>query len=292
METAITMDTTSTSTAPATSALFCSPTADVEFISSSNTLFKLHSTHLTPQTSAGLAQLATGCLDISDPVRLTESSEVLEILFQFIEPPSSDPSGIRGAGLLEEVDPTLFFSVAEAAEKYGVSSTVSECHARMKTLLLDYPLEILDHSTLHAHAHLADKAAYQALSTPLSSAALKLTAPGLLARYVVYYSSWLDVTHTITSFFYSNTRPPCTRSASLYHALSELLHGETPRVVGDVAYVARSVSLAMDLMHVECLDDYHAGCPCRIDCVQLDERVRREVAGMGRFSEARVEGSR
>ncbi|KAF9477410.1 hypothetical protein BDN70DRAFT_922640 [Pholiota conissans] len=257
MDATTTTDTMSTSSTPTTSALFCSPSADIEFISSSNNLFKLHSTYLTPQTSAGLAQLATGSLDISDPVRLTESSEVLELLFQFIEPPASDPNGVRSAAFLEEVDPTLFFSVAEAAEKYGVSSAVSACHARMETLLSDYPLEILNHSTLHAHPTLADKAAYEALSTPLSSAALKLTAPGLLAHYVTYYATWLHtVTKILALFVAPSANHLCPRSAVLYTECRLALEaddGGGPRAVDRIANIVPDAAIALDAMKVRCL---------------------------------------
>ncbi|KAF9472794.1 hypothetical protein BDN70DRAFT_937919 [Pholiota conissans] len=90
-----------------------SPIADVEFISFSNTVFKFH--YLSTQTSPGLAQLVAESLKVSAPVRLTEGSDVLEPLFQFIEPPSSDPNGQSALASLEDVDPTLFFAAAEAA---------------------------------------------------------------------------------------------------------------------------------------------------------------------------------
>ncbi|KAF9472797.1 hypothetical protein BDN70DRAFT_997986 [Pholiota conissans] len=308
-----TTDTTSARSITTTSSLFRSPTANIEFISSSNTLFKLHSTYLAPQTSAGLARLPTGSLDISKPVRLTEGSEVLEILFQFIEPPPSDPNGQRALASLEDADPTLFFAVAEAAEKYSVSSAISACHARMEQLLADHPLEILNHSTLHNHPTLADKAAYQALSHPLSSTALKLTAPGLLSRYITYSATWLYTTTAILALFTSPTTAehPCPRSAVLYAECHRALPAGPIHAIARADDIIRETAVALDVdaMQVRCLglgavslgerdgdgdgdgDGEDRRCACEIDIEEVEERVRRMVAecgGLRPFSAVRV----
>ena len=55
---------------------------------------------------------------------LTEPSEVLEILFQFIYP--------RRHPEIEELEFPLLAAVAEAAEKYEVFSGMSECKTRMR----------------------------------------------------------------------------------------------------------------------------------------------------------------
>ncbi|KAF9472791.1 hypothetical protein BDN70DRAFT_997984 [Pholiota conissans] len=268
------------------SAELCLPTADVAFISSSNTVFKLLSSNVTTETCAGLAQLVAESLDVSDPIRLTEDSKVLELLFQFIDPPSTSTSTSSSSDeqpqppSVGDIKPTLFFAVAEAAEKYGVSSAISACHARMESLLRTHPFEILNHSTLHDNHELADKAAYEALGCPLSQAALKLTAPGLLARYVTYYDSWLTVTHTITSLFYSRAHPLCPRSASFYHCIAHLLHEETPRMVENVTFIMNSVSWAMDCMKMDCLGDLDGKSEMRRE--RRWERERRRERRMER----------
>lgn len=53
---------------------------------------------------------------------LSETSDVLEILFQFIHPPLEDPQP-SVAGL----EPNLFFRVAEAAEKYAIFGAKNVC---------------------------------------------------------------------------------------------------------------------------------------------------------------------
>ena len=51
-----------------------------------------------------------------------------------------------------------------------------------------HPLEVLNHTVLHDYVELADKAAELSVSRPLSEAVTKLTAPGLLLRYVRFIS--------------------------------------------------------------------------------------------------------
>ncbi|KAF8185681.1 hypothetical protein BJ912DRAFT_972829 [Pholiota molesta] len=120
----------STSAAPniLTSKLFCDPTADITFISSDH---------------------------------LPEHSQVLEILFQFIEPSSADHLKLD-----------IFFALAEAAEKYIVPSAMNICLTRMP---------------------LVDQAAKYSLSQPLDMVVSKLTAPGLLPRWLLYYKNLADL---------------------------------------------------------------------------------------------------
>jgi hypothetical protein len=67
---------------------------------------------------------------------LTESSEVLEILFQFIYP--------RRHPDIEELEFPLLAAVAEAAEKYEVFSGMSECKTRMRYLYFAHHLIVYE----------------------------------------------------------------------------------------------------------------------------------------------------
>ena len=57
-------------------------------------------------------------MDLRETVSLSETSDVLEVLFQFIHPPS-EAAGYRQPSVMR-MEPNPFFKVAEAAEKYAV----------------------------------------------------------------------------------------------------------------------------------------------------------------------------
>jgi hypothetical protein len=108
--------------------IVCDPTADLTFVSSDHVLFKIHGKHVN-SNSAGLA-ITENMIIGSDTVQLSEPSETLEILFQFIEPPS-DSQNFRQPSVIG-MEPSLFFAVAEAAEKYVVYSAMNICLTRMQ----------------------------------------------------------------------------------------------------------------------------------------------------------------
>ncbi|KAF9472499.1 hypothetical protein BDN70DRAFT_938145 [Pholiota conissans] len=177
------MDPASTATAQRKSDIFSEQDADVVFVSSDNVLFEIHSIHLNLSTSIGLARDSNTPDGVSDHVSLPEPSNVLEVIFQFIEPPPLSRNYLQPA--IMDMDPTLFFRVAEAAEKYVVYSALGICFARMGMLVTKYPLDVLNHSFLHGHVDLADRAARESLTQALNDVAMKLTAPGLLPRFQI-----------------------------------------------------------------------------------------------------------
>ena len=72
-------------------------------------------------TSARLLSFAAKTADSQSP--LDETSEVLEILFQFVHPPSERSNHQQPSIVNMKHD--LFFAVAGAAEKYAVFSAMS-----------------------------------------------------------------------------------------------------------------------------------------------------------------------
>jgi len=63
-------------------------------------------------------------------VKLRESSEILEILFQFIEP-CPESSQYRQPSAMD-IEAETFFAIAEAAEKYIVFGAMNTCITRMQ----------------------------------------------------------------------------------------------------------------------------------------------------------------
>ncbi|KAF9473677.1 hypothetical protein BDN70DRAFT_925049 [Pholiota conissans] len=170
------------------SEIFSATSADITFISSDNTVFKIHSTHLN-SGSAGFANPQK--LDGSEPAQLPEPAKVLEILFQFIEPPP-EAHGYRQPSVVE-IEQSLFFQVAEAAEKYVVYSAMSNCMTYMRQLTTTKPVEVLNHCTKHGYTDLADAAASQLLGVSLSTIAVNIHSPDVLRRWLVYYDKYHDV---------------------------------------------------------------------------------------------------
>lgn len=106
----------------------CDPTADVLFESSDGVLFRLQSKSLAI-TSAGFAAPEKIVID-GQPTKLEETAEVLEILFQFIEPPS-DSREFRYPSIIKLTAANMFL-LAEAAEKYIVFPAMSSCVTAMQ----------------------------------------------------------------------------------------------------------------------------------------------------------------
>ncbi|KIM42577.1 hypothetical protein M413DRAFT_10123 [Hebeloma cylindrosporum] len=164
------------------SPLFNDATADITFKSSDNILFKIHSKHL--QTASAVLSLGSVSMDLAETVPLSEKSDVLEVLFQFIHPPQE--GGNYRQPCVTEMEPNLFFRVAEAAEKYAVFAAMNVCLTWMHQVVEKYPFRVLNHSGKHDYTKLADEAAEASVSVPsaLANAGRYITHPGTLARWV------------------------------------------------------------------------------------------------------------
>ena len=91
------------------------------FCSSDNVLFNIHRANLRAVTDGPFAEdFVSSATDVSD---LTEQSDILEIIFQFVYP---------GNLPLLDLPEAQLFSVAEAAEKYRVSPAMAVCHLQIR----------------------------------------------------------------------------------------------------------------------------------------------------------------
>ncbi|KAF5309112.1 hypothetical protein D9619_012828 [Psilocybe cf. subviscida] len=198
------------------SQIFDDPTCDIILESCDGVLFKLHSKYLSA-TSAGFSAPDQTVIDGS-PVQLHESSAILEILFQFIEPPS-DSRNFRYPSVVA-LEPTQFFLLAEAAEKYTVFAAMNACTTVMHFLTEKHPLDILNHSFKHGYKDLVQMAVPPSLHQPdLALVAQKLTAPGLLVKWLTYYSRWRKVATAGDEMFVRRTKPwTCGRGFALWAA--------------------------------------------------------------------------
>ncbi|KAJ7907671.1 hypothetical protein B0H13DRAFT_2018273 [Mycena leptocephala] len=120
------------------SGLFNAPDADVTFQSSDGVLFCVHRVNLQTHTEGfPPAEIATQ----GEVCPLSESSSILEVLFQFIYP--------RRHPALDNMPFAKVAALAEAAEKYQVYSAMNICHLRMKAFLPAHAPEILTYAARH-----------------------------------------------------------------------------------------------------------------------------------------------
>lgn len=97
------------------------PDSDVEIVSKDNVVFYLHKKYLEINIGAfPPAETPTN----GEPVCLSESSETLEILFQFVYP--------RRYPLLETLDFDALMLLADAAEKYEVFPLIYACRSEFR----------------------------------------------------------------------------------------------------------------------------------------------------------------
>ncbi|KAL1750470.1 hypothetical protein FB107DRAFT_223852 [Schizophyllum commune] len=153
------------------------------FHSSDSVLFNIHRTNLRAVTDGPFAEdFASGKTDIAD---LTEDSETLEILFQYVYP-GHLPS-------LEGVEFKRLYAIAEAAEKYHVSPAMVVCNIRMKLLYPSYPLEVIAYAYKHGYIDLPDIVGPSSMGKPASEAFEAMGAGVLYAGWSMYKDAYAQV---------------------------------------------------------------------------------------------------
>jgi len=98
------------------------------FKSSDNILLKIYKKHV--HSASGALSDPSFITVENGPISLEEPAEVLEILFQFVHPPT-EANRYRQPDLGKLPDDT-FFAVAEAAEKYTVFSAMNSTNLAME----------------------------------------------------------------------------------------------------------------------------------------------------------------
>jgi len=163
------------------SATFCAEDADVTFQSSDGVLFRIHRKNLETN-AAGFPP--SGFDTRNEVVPLAETSETLELLFQFMYP-KRHPD-------LETATIEILAPLAEAAEKYEVFSALNMCKVRMKNALPQHPYEVMVYAAKHGYSQMVGEAAPLLLDTPLNDMIQKL--PEHMAMpWVLYYERWRQI---------------------------------------------------------------------------------------------------
>jgi hypothetical protein len=102
----------------------CASDADITFKSCDDVLFKVHRKFLDAH-SEGFGP-PNGCTTVAEDeiVTLSETSQVLELVFQYMYP-MRQPD-------LKKIDYTTLVSLSETVEKYQVFSALEVCKLRME----------------------------------------------------------------------------------------------------------------------------------------------------------------
>ncbi|KAJ4497286.1 hypothetical protein C8R41DRAFT_917605 [Lentinula lateritia] len=129
---------------PRTSDRFNASDADVLIRSSDNVDFFLHKKNL--ECATGGFPPAETPSDLSDVVRLSETANILEMLFTCIYP-CPFPS-------LEELDFDTFMLLVEAAEKYQFFGMICACRLHMKEILYPTDPDFESNFTLKQDLHI------------------------------------------------------------------------------------------------------------------------------------------
>ncbi|KAJ6593013.1 hypothetical protein B0H19DRAFT_1088984 [Mycena capillaripes] len=163
--------------APEISERFCASDADITISSSDGVLFKVHRKNVEVHSDifADAASATRPDNAAEEFVELSESSAVLELLFQYMyRQPQPD---------LQLVEFSTFAGLAEAAEKYVVYSTLPAVMIKMRESVSQYPLDVLNYAARHSHKGLANQAAHVAIGFPLTQA-VSILAPDTLVKWV------------------------------------------------------------------------------------------------------------
>ncbi|KAF9472920.1 hypothetical protein BDN70DRAFT_424489 [Pholiota conissans] len=239
------------------SSLFNASDADITFISSDHVLFKVHSAYLS-LNSMSFVPVGDHIFVEAEPVALQEPSDVLEIIFQFIEPPT-ESRNFRQPDV-DDLLRGLFFRVAEAAEKYVVYSAITVCLSSMRRAVEEYPFEILNHCARHGYSDLADKAALilvENLDTwTIEDAARKLRSPGVFARFMVYYSTLAENRKRAVNHFEMNAP---WENCEFWTYLLLLYRQQVEKNMFNIRNPPLEEISLFDIEHLKC-DDYHCTC--------------------------------
>ncbi|KAF9529767.1 hypothetical protein CPB83DRAFT_852147 [Crepidotus variabilis] len=175
---------------------FDEESADTLYTSSDGVKFKLRSEHIRVNAPrlpipSRLDEKPTG-MEVS--LALEESSEVLDDLFQFVQPPSETRRRRERPALYnEKYQGPALFQLVEAAEKYAVFGAIDVCLFRLEQLVQQrkHLLEIINLSDKYGYTSILDTAAELALNLPLDTNMLEtFETPGLLQRFILYRSQW------------------------------------------------------------------------------------------------------
>ncbi|KAF4616878.1 hypothetical protein D9613_008924 [Agrocybe pediades] len=131
---------------PARNLNFNDPDPDVTFRSVDGQLFHLQRKYLEANTGAFPGREFDTRGETTD---LTESADILDLLFQFVYP-KRDPD-------IDNLNFETLLGLAEAAEKYEVFHAMTITRMQLKSFVSAHPMQIISHATRHDYPTLIEE---------------------------------------------------------------------------------------------------------------------------------------
>ncbi|KAF9446709.1 hypothetical protein P691DRAFT_776662 [Macrolepiota fuliginosa MF-IS2] len=157
--------------------------SDVTIRSSDGVVFRLHRKNLHLHSDAFPSQ------EEGEIVDLTESSDVLEIFFQyFYRQPQPDLTNIRMHTLL---------ALSEAVEKYRVFSAIEVCKAHMRARMSSDPLAVLAYAAKHGYVDICNDVAPLTIGASTMDAINALGSSTTFAAWALYRDRRVEATTRI-----------------------------------------------------------------------------------------------
>ncbi|KAJ7073013.1 hypothetical protein C8F01DRAFT_1045859 [Mycena amicta] len=157
--------------------------ADLTILSADNVVFKVHQNNLKVHSEVFANMVNTATKAPEEAVHLSETSDVLEILFQYMYcQPQPELDGVAF---------DVSTQIAEAAEKYLVYSALPALRQKMsKHIRVDeHALEVLSFALRHDLKALANEAVPKSLGFPLKDA-LAVMSPESFIKWALFHDKW------------------------------------------------------------------------------------------------------
>ncbi|KAJ6517330.1 hypothetical protein C8R47DRAFT_1086993 [Mycena vitilis] len=166
-----------------TSERFCAADADLTVTSSDGMLFKVHRKNLEFHSDIFAdAASATGHQEDDGIIDLSETSDVLDLLFQFMYR-QRQPE-------LKGLDFELLAALAEAAGKYSVPVVLDCCQPHLRAFISKHPWEILRLGLKHGiSTDIIDEAARETMKDGLEQA-LRVLEPADFREWIFFQERW------------------------------------------------------------------------------------------------------
>jgi len=211
---------------------FSAADSDVIFRSCDNVLFQVHRNNLTTH-SEGFAPPYGTPLSQGELVPLSESADVLELLFQYIYPQRTPD--------LRKVRFDVLAGLAEAVEKYQVYAAMDICYIHMGVAIPHHPLQVLDYAVRHRVLGLVDKVEDKYLLSSPQEAFKCLTIP-VYVVWTLYYAQWqaaLKYAHTFEQWPSSGGCQKSNPNCNIWHFYAKVSHrlGGNPYSLLNLDYV-------------------------------------------------------
>ncbi|KIK64342.1 hypothetical protein GYMLUDRAFT_39891 [Collybiopsis luxurians FD-317 M1] len=164
---------------PKTSPRFNAQDAEITVVSSDNVLFRLHKMNV--QVTAGSLLHSSDTED--DYIVVSESSDVLEILFEFLYPDYETD--------LEKLDFEALLNVADAAEKYGVFYAMSHCTFCLRKHTLFHAPELIRFAVRHHKEKMLAELTPALLDMELADV-INILPPPAFADFCLFRDQWVQ----------------------------------------------------------------------------------------------------